>query len=264
MTHADRQSRRRHARRDHRLAPRHARVSGAAIRRAPHRGFGGGKTQEFWLRRGGARHRPHRRRRRHPRPQGRRQGGGAARRHGCAAARGGDRPAVQVDGARQDARLRPRRPHRDAAGSRQIPRRDAQFRRHRGGDLPAGGGGRRRRRGHGEGRPHHPICHRRSLRHAQFSGPAGRRIRHPPGSDHGVGRSHFDRARRQRRPRGAAASEHRHHSGRRPDHQSAAIGGGAQRRSAGGRRGVDLHVPVGPYRQRHSAARQAARHGAGA
>ena len=99
----------------------------------------------------------------------RRQGGGAARRHGCAAARGGDRPAVQVDGARQDARLRPRRPHRDAAGSRQIPRRDAQFRRHRGGDLPAGGGGRRRRPGHGEGRPDHPFRHRGSLRHAQFS-----------------------------------------------------------------------------------------------
>ena len=43
---------------------------------------------------------------------------------------------------------------------------------------------------------------------------------------------------------------------------AAAIGRGAQRRSAGGRRGVDLHVPVRPHRQRHSAARQAARHGA--
>ena len=31
----------------------------------------------------------------------------AARRHGRAADRGGDRPALQVDGARQDARLRP-------------------------------------------------------------------------------------------------------------------------------------------------------------
>ena len=35
------------------------------------------------------------------------QGDRAARRHGRAADRGGDRPAVQVDGAGQDARLRP-------------------------------------------------------------------------------------------------------------------------------------------------------------
>ena len=35
------------------------------------------------------------------------QGDRAARRHGRAAARGGDRRPLQVDGARQDARLRP-------------------------------------------------------------------------------------------------------------------------------------------------------------
>ena len=46
---------------------------------------------------------------------------------------------------RRDARLRPRRPHRDAARRRAVPRRDPQLRRHRRGDLPAGRGGRRRR-----------------------------------------------------------------------------------------------------------------------
>ncbi len=64
---------------------------------------------------------------------------------------------------------------------------------------------------------------------------------------------------------GHAARPHladRHDSGRRPDHQSAAVDRGAQCRSAGGGRGVDLHVPGRPYRQRHPAARQAARHGA--
>ncbi len=80
------------------------------------------------------------------------------------------------------------------------------------------------------------------------------------GPDDGGGRSHRDRARRQRRPCGAAASGDRHDSGRRPDHQPAAVDRGAQRRSAGIRRGVDLHVPGRPHRQRHPAARQAQRH----
>ena len=63
--------------------------------------------------------------------------------------------------------------------------------------------------------------------------------------------------RRQRRPRGAAASGDRHDLGRRPDHQPVAVDRGAQCRSAGIRRGVGLHVPGRPHRQRHSAARQA-------
>ena len=64
-------------------------------------------------------HRPHRRGRRHPRPQERvGQGDRPARRHGRAADRRGDRPALRLEDAGQDARLRPRRPHRDAARRR--------------------------------------------------------------------------------------------------------------------------------------------------
>ena len=46
---------------------------------------------------------------------------------------------------RQDARLRPRRPHRDAARGRQAPVEAPQLRRHRLPDLPAGRRRRRRR-----------------------------------------------------------------------------------------------------------------------
>ena len=41
--------------------------------------------------------------------------GRAARRHGRAADRGGDRPALSLDGTGPHARLRPRRPHHHAA-----------------------------------------------------------------------------------------------------------------------------------------------------
>ena len=106
------------------------------------------QAQELRLRRGRYRHRPHRRRRRHPRPQAGRQGRSGMRADMDALPiEEATTVAVQIDRAGQDARLRPRRPHRHAARRRQISCRDAQFRRHRGGHLPAGGGGRRRRPG---------------------------------------------------------------------------------------------------------------------
>ena len=77
---------------------------------------------------------------------------GLARRHGRAADRGSHRPALRFQDTRQDARLRPRWPHRDAAGSRAISRRDAEFRGRRRGDLPAGGRGRRGCGRHDQGR----------------------------------------------------------------------------------------------------------------
>ena len=43
---------------------------------------------------------------------------------------------------------------------------------------------------HGAGRPDRPLRHRGSLRHAQLSRPAGRRVRHPSRRDDGVGRPH--------------------------------------------------------------------------
>ena len=162
------------ARRHHGVAPRLPRASGTALRRAPDRGVGGRQAQELRLRRGGDRDRQDRRGRRDPRPQAgerRDQDHRSARRHGCAADHGSHQPAVQVDDTRQDARLRPRRPHRDAARRGALSRRDAEFRRHRGGDLPAGGGGRRRRQGDDPGRHDGAVRDRRSLRHAQLSGP---------------------------------------------------------------------------------------------
>ena len=126
---------------------------------------------------------------------------------------------------------------------------------------PAEEGG-ARRAGDAQGRPDQPFRHRRSLRHAQLSRAAGRRIRHPSRPDDGVGRSHRDRGRRQRRPCRAPAHIDRYDPGRCADHQSAAVDRRAQCRSAGGGGGVDLHVPGRPHRQRHSAARQAPRHGA--
>ena len=78
--------------------------------------------------------------------------------------------------------------------------------------------------------------------------------------DHGGGRLHHDRHRRQRRPCRAPASRHRHRAGRRADHQQSAVDRVAQCRSAGIGGGVDLHVPRRQHRQRHSADRAAARH----
>ena len=79
-------------------------------------------------------------------------GAATGRRSGCSADMDA-LPIVEETGmpyvahARPHARLRPRRPHRDAAGRGALPRRDPQLRRHRRPDLPAGRGRRRRRRG---------------------------------------------------------------------------------------------------------------------
>ena len=68
-----------------------------------------------------------------------------ARRHGRAADPGGQHLRPPFHARRQDARLRPRRPHRDAARRREVPGRDETLRRHRALHLPAGRGRHRRR-----------------------------------------------------------------------------------------------------------------------
>ena len=103
---------------------------------------------------------------------------------------------LQVAERRQDARLRPRRPHRHAARRREISRRDAQLRRHRGGDLPAGRRGRRRRPRDGQRRHDGPLPDRGGLRDAQLSRLPDRRLRHPVRPDDGGGRPHLHRHRR--------------------------------------------------------------------
>ena len=60
------------------------------------------------------------------------QGGRASRRHGRAPDPRGERRPVCVDATRRDARLRPRRPHGDAARRRADPRRTARRARRRG------------------------------------------------------------------------------------------------------------------------------------
>ena len=176
-----------------------------------------------------------------------------ARRHGCAADRGGERPSLQIDGTRQDACLRPRRAYRHAARRRALSHRDAQLRRHRGGDLPAGRGGRRGRQGDGAGWFDGALPHRGSLRHAQLSRASDRRIRAAAGSADGGGRPHHDRDRRPRRARGAPPYLYRHGAGGRADRQSDPIDRFAQRRSAARRSDLDLRVPGRDDRQCDSA-----------
>ena len=114
-----------------RLAPRHPPASGTRQPRDAHRET---RRRPSARTRSRAEHR-HRHHRRHRRAQGRqaRAADRAARRHGCAAGDRARRSAVRIEGhldlprrdRRRDARLRPRRAHRDPDGRRRSPGRDA-------------------------------------------------------------------------------------------------------------------------------------------
>ena len=145
-------------------------------------------------------------------------------------------------------------------GRRALSRRDAQFRRRRGRDLPAGRGGRRRRRRDDQGRADGPLRHRAGLRHAQRPGHSGRPVRHPPGPIMARDRPHRHQDRGPRRPRRAAAQVHRSCAGRRADHHRAAVDRLAHRRSAGVGGDLDLRVPRRQRPQRDPADRRTARH----
>ncbi|BAR47135.1 hypothetical protein Maq22A_c28145 [Methylobacterium aquaticum] len=262
-SHARHQPRRRPHRRDHGLAPRLPPASRTAVRPRPHLRPGGRAAAGLRLRRGGDGPGQDRRRRRHPRAQRRLgQGGGPARRHGRPADRGDERRSPSLDGAGQDARLRARRPHRDATRGRQVPRRDPQLRRHRGGDLPAGGRRRRRRRRDVEGWPDGALRHPGGLRPAQHARPAAGPLRDPSGRDHGGGRPDHHHGARQGRPRGGAPQLHRPGAGRLPHRHGAAIDRLAHRRPGG--IGGDLdHAGQGGRRlQRDPGDRDPQRHGA--
>ena len=81
---------------------------------------------------------------------------------------------VPVALRRAHARLRSRRPHDDAARGRPLPARDAQLRRHRLPDLPAGRGRPRGRESDDRGRSVRALSGRARVRAAQLAGAAGR------------------------------------------------------------------------------------------
>ena len=187
----------------------------------------GDQAQGMGLR-GHDRHRQDRRRRHHPRRQQSARHR-AARRHGCAADGRAQhlRPSQPPPGPH--ACLRPRRPHHDAAGRRQVPLGDPQLRRHGAFHLPAGRGGPRRRRGDGQGRAVREVPLRADLRHAQQAQARCRQVRHPLGPADGGRRPVRHQDHRQGRARRAAGDRHRSGDHRHPDHLGAAERGVAQR-----------------------------------
>ena len=76
---------------------------------------------------------------------------------------------ARVEEPREDACLRPRRPHVDAAWRRGDARADERLQRHRPFHLPAGGGERGRRPGDGRGGAVRPVSHARGVRDAQLA-----------------------------------------------------------------------------------------------
>ena len=104
-----------------------------------------------------------------------------ARRHGRAADRRNQRQALGEQGLRQDARLRPRRPHRDAAGRGAPPGGDAQFRRPPAPGVPAGRRRPGRRAQDAGGRLPRTVPVRGDVRHAQHAGHARGQVRRGAG-----------------------------------------------------------------------------------
>ncbi|CAA9580205.1 MAG: Putative hydrolase, partial [uncultured Thermomicrobiales bacterium] len=200
----------------------------------------------------------------HPGRQGRRPDGAPPGRHGRPADRRGERGRLCLAHPRGDARLRPRRPHRDPAGDGAGALRAARrVRRHGQAALPAGGGdaARRRQADDRRRRPRRPGRRRRlrpphqpgrPARHRR--GPAGTgdgRRRPLPGGDPGQGRS-----------RGPAPGLRRPDRRRRPDRGGVADAGcaGGRPDRVGGRLG--LRLPRRRRLQRDPRHRRAARHGA--
>jgi hypothetical protein len=160
----------RHPGREHRRrAPRHPRPSRTVLRGEAHRRRRGGQAHRMGHSRA-PRHGHHRRGRhrqeRHQRPRRR-----PARRHGRPADAGVQHLRPRQPAPRQDARLRPRRPHRHAAGRGAALREEPQLRRHRLPDLPAGRRRRRRRPRDDQGRPVRAVPDGSRVRHAQLAGP---------------------------------------------------------------------------------------------
>ena len=122
-----------------------------------------------------------------------------ARRHGRAPHPREVRRRARVAQRGQDARVRPRRPHDDAAGRRARAGAAPQLRRHRVLHLPARRGERGRRPRDGAGGPVRPLPDEGRVRHAQLAGAAGRPHRAARGPADGRVRHLRDRRDRPRR-----------------------------------------------------------------
>ncbi len=174
---------------------------------------------------GAARTRPDRRRRhRAQRQQFAR--GRPARRHRRAADHRAQQLRACQPPCRQDARLRPRRPHRDAARGGPPPGQAPQFRRHGLSGLPAGRGRRRRCARNDRRRAVRTVSDGGDLRCAQLAGHGSRPVRaqertvlreqqRVPHHDPRQGRACGDAAQRHRPgagrlPAGAGLPDHHH------------------------------------------------------
>ena len=185
-----------------------------------------------------------------------------ARRHGRAADPRGQplRPLLGEQG--RDARLRPRRPHRDAARRGALPGGDAPLRRHGPLHLPAGRGRPRRRPGDDRRRPVRALSLPGDLRHAQPAEPGGGPLRGARRADDGRRRLLRHPRHRQGRARRAAGDRRRSGAGRGADRRQPAEHRLAQRGAGGHRRAVGDAHPRRRCLQRHPAKRRAGRHGA--
>ena len=171
---------------------------------------------------------------------------------------------AQVALRRPHARLRPRRPHDDAARGGALPARDAQLRRHRLPDLPAGRGGLRRREGDDRRRAVRALSRRAGVRAAQLAGACRRaasasrpaRRWRPPTASRSRSTAAAATARiRMRRstPCSSRATSSPRRSRSSPQREPDRHRGGQPLRDAGGQPGRD---------ERDSRAREARRHGA--
>ena len=117
---------------------------------------------------------------------------------------------LPIDRSRQDARLRARRPHHDAARRGAVSRPKSGLRRTRAFHLPARRGRFGRGQGDGRGRLVRTFSRRCGLRHAQRAGASGRKLRDPQRPVHGGQRQLGRDVPRHRRPwRGGGASSDR-------------------------------------------------------
>ena len=166
-----------------------------------------------------------------------------ARRHGRAADHRDQRQALGQQGVGHDARLRPRRPHGDAAVGGAPPGGDAQFRRPPAPGVPAGRRRPGRRAPDARGRLPRALPLRGHVRHAQHARHTGRQVRGRAGFCDGQRRHLHHQGARRRRARRDAARGGGHHRRRVEHRHGAADHRLAQRQPAAHRHRLGRRLP---------------------